>query len=181
MSDIFKALMGSQYQDEKQFSFNLDNFGWTKANITLDKTKRGDRIGESDIGGYTHIGTFVVSAGKEYMIGLRPHNKGGIFYIELKDNSDAIIHGQALIKLVSKDSTRSKVIHIATCNTRLLDPTDYLNRLKAPLLIAGVNIDTVWVTEDSKIELWFKPEVDGSVIDGTKNNIALIDTTVRWL
>ena len=179
MSDIFKALMVNQHLDEKTFTLELSNFTAPIITLTLDKNKRGDREGEADVRGYTHIGTYTVEAGREYMVGLRPHMKGGIFYVELRDSSDVIIQGMALLKLTNP--ARTKVIEIATCNTRSLSPTDYLNRLTQPLLIVGVNIKPTWVTEDSKIELWFRPEVNGSVINGAKNNKVLVDTTVRWL
>ena len=182
MASIIRQLSGAQYGDEKRATLDFaDEFVCIRGagTLTLDKSKRGDKIGEADAGGYTLIGRFCVEAGTEYMIGLRAHMKGGLFYVQFKDSEDAIIHGQALLKACNTPRTITRTI--AGVHTRELDYTDLFNRQTQPLLTAGLNIDTVWVTPDAWIELFFKPETDLSVIDGTKDNKALVDVTVRWL
>ena len=182
MSGIIKQLLGTQYEGEKKHSFTLNSFTAPITTITLDKSVKGGNFpgqGQSDAHNYTLIGIYIVEAGRNYMVGLRPHLKGGIFYVEFKDSDDAIIQGQALIKLCNP--ARTKVHPVTTCNTRTLDSTDYLNRSTQPLVIPGLNAPTIWVTKDSRIELWFRPEVDLSVIDGQKENIVLLEATTRWL
>jgi hypothetical protein len=139
-------------------------------NVTLNKDKKGDEIGFADIDNYTKIGTYTVPASTMIAIGLP---QGGLFYIALYDSTPTLIHGQALIKVTNPE--RTKMRKVASQNTRTLDPNNKANRITQPLIVLGQNVPIVWALQDSKIELWFKPETNNVTVDSTKNNELLLE------
>ena len=160
---------------------NLAISDFLKADVTCTASKMGEGIGFADFEGFTLIGEYTVPPQQRIALGLIPDpfnpNSGGLFHIELHDASNNDIEGE--YKIVFRNASGTKRVTIIKRHSTTMYKTAPTDRSKQALLRLGFNIPLKWVREDSVIQLFFKPDVDGKVIDhDNPNNVFLMDVTV---
>lgn len=165
-------------------SKNLAISDFLKADVTCTASKMAtDTVGYADKDGFTVIGEYTVPPQQKIALGLRPDilnpNSGGLFHIELHDVGDADIEGE--YKVVFRNANGTKKAVIITRRSTTMYKTAPTDRSKQALVKLGLNIPLTWVREDSVIQLLFKPDVNGKVIDyDNANNVFHLEVTVQY-
>jgi hypothetical protein len=164
---------------ERSRMLNLADF--MKADVTCTASKMGsDTVGMADFQGYTLIGEYTVPPQQKLALGKRfdPFDPfiGGLFHVELHDVANGDIEGQFKIVFRNASGTKKAVIIVRRSDSMFKAvPTD---RGKQVLLKLGVNIPLIWCREDSVVQLYFKPDVDGKIIDYDNSlNILILEVT----
>jgi len=148
------------------------------SNITLDQDKKGNNTGEADYDGYTLLGRMVVPPQLRWGLG---HKRlwfspvsGGLFVVLLRDTSGNIIEGKAKVVFVS--ATGDRKIPVYEAHTRTMYRTDPTDKSKNQLVCYGLNTPNLLVKSDGEIRLYFKADVDDTVINYLNtNNLIVID------
>ena len=151
--------------------------------VTCTASKMGEGIGFADHEGFTNIGEYTVPPQQRIAIGKRPDyldkDIGGIFHSELHDASNNDIEG--IYKIVLRNATGLKKATILVRPSNLMYKTSPLDRSKQMLNKLGMTVPIIWAKEDSVIQLLFKPDVDGKVINyNNANNVFFLDVTVQY-
>jgi len=155
-----------------------------KQDVTCNSNQKGEAIGMADYEGYTLIGEWKVPKQLLVAVGKRPSQfepyVGGLFHIELHDSSNNDIEGT--IKIVVSNAQKTKKAVVVQKHTLTMNKTNPTDRSKVDLLKLGINTPIYWVRQDSYIQLYFKPDVNGKTIDyDNPNNVLMLEITTQSL
>lgn len=163
-------------EQEYSMTFTLRDF--MNQDVTCNKNKLGDNIGNADIQGFTLLGEYKVPKQVYIAIGKRPDihepNIGGLFHIELHDSLNNDIEGE--FKICFRNNSGLVKQPIIVRHSRGMYKASPTDRSKQSLVKLGINVGFIWAKPDSYVQLWFKPETDGVTVDyDNANNVCLID------
>lgn len=143
-------------------------------NLTLDQ----DDVETKDK--FTFIAKYKIPKGVGAALGhlvaardLKVGYGSGILCTDFYDSTPTSISGS--IRLIGSDPTRTKSVILYDGHTSSFTPATPTNPDINPVLVTRVP----WILEDGYLEIWFKADVDDTVLDGTQANFIQIPITKK--